>query len=159
MLRGYVKALPGYWSFLLFDLKGRIVAGVNADMGDLTGGDRADRDYARQIFSGKDVALSESVMKAASGNVLIEGNTAPPTQTAPTITTQPTISGGTAIGDILTLAPGAATGNPAPTATYQWYRNGTALPGEDALTLDTGGYGAGVYHATVIWANSAVVLS
>ena len=71
LLRGYVKALPGYWSFLLFDLKGRIVAGVNADMGDLTGGDRADRDYARQIFSGKDVALSESVMKAASGNVLI----------------------------------------------------------------------------------------
>ena len=80
-------------------------------------------------------------------------NTAPPTQTAPAITTQPTISGGTAIGDILTLAPGAATGNPAPTATYQWYRNGAALSGEDGLTLDTGGYGAGVYRATVIWAN------
>ena len=74
-------------------------------------------------------------------------------QTAPAITTQPTISGGTAIGDILTLAPGAATGNPAPTATYQWYRNGAALSGEDGLTLDTGGYGAGVYRATVIWAN------
>ena len=74
-------------------------------------------------------------------------------QTAPTITTQPTISGGTAIGDILTLAPGAATGNPTPTATYQWYRNGTALPGEDALTLDTGGHGAGVYRATVTWSN------
>ena len=74
-------------------------------------------------------------------------------QTAPAITTQPTISGGTAIGDILTLAPGAATGNPAPTATYQWYRNGTALPGEDALTLDTGGHGAGVYRARVTWAN------
>lgn len=71
----------------------------------------------------------------------------------PNVTTQPTISGGTAIGDILTLARGAATGNPAPTATYQWYRNGTALPGEDALTLDTGGHGAGVYRATVIWAN------
>ena len=71
LLRGYVKALPGYWSFLLFDLKGRIVAGVNADMADLTGGDRADRDYARQIFSGKDVAISESVMKATSGDVLI----------------------------------------------------------------------------------------
>ena len=74
-------------------------------------------------------------------------------QTAPAITTQPTISGGTAIGDILTLAPGAATGNPAPTATYQWYRNGVVLSGEDALTLDTGGHGAGVYRATVIWAN------
>ena len=32
----------------------------------------------------------------ASGNVLIDGNTTPPTQTAPTITTQPTISGTTA---------------------------------------------------------------
>jgi Cache domain. len=40
-------------------------------MGDLTGGERGDRDYAKQIFSGKDVALSESVMKAASGDVLI----------------------------------------------------------------------------------------
>jgi len=71
LMRGYVKVLPGYWSFLLFDLKGRILAGVNADMGDLTGGERGDRDYAKQIFSGKDVALSESVMKAASGDVLI----------------------------------------------------------------------------------------
>ena len=71
LLRGYVKSLPGYWSFLLFDLKGRVVAGVNADMADITGGDRADRDYVRQIISGKDVALSESVMKAASGDVLI----------------------------------------------------------------------------------------
>ena len=71
LLTSYVKSLPGYWSFLLFDLKGRIVAGVNSDMGDLTGGNRADRDYARQIFSGKDMALSESVMKATSGDVLI----------------------------------------------------------------------------------------
>ena len=71
LLRGYVKSLPGYWSFLLFDLKGRVVAGVNADMADITGGDRADRDYVRQIISGKDVALSDSVMKATSGDVLI----------------------------------------------------------------------------------------
>ena len=77
-------------------------------------------------------------------------------QTAPTVTTQPTISGGTAIGDILTIAPGAAGGNPTPTATYQWYRNGAALSGEDGLTLDTGGYGAGVYRATVIWANGVI---
>ena len=74
-------------------------------------------------------------------------------QTAPAITTQPTISGGTAIGDILTLAPGAATGNPAPTATYQWLRNGAVVSGEDALTVDTGGYGAGAYLGRVRWAN------
>jgi len=71
MLSGYVKSLPGYWSFFAFDLNGRIVAGINADKGDLTGGDRKNRDYVRQILSGKDVALSESVMKATSGDVLI----------------------------------------------------------------------------------------
>ena len=72
---------------------------------------------------------------------------------APTITTQPTISGGTAIGDILTLDPGAAAGNPTPTATYQWLRNGAELPGEDGLTLDTGGYNAGAHRARVRWSN------
>ena len=75
------------------------------------------------------------------------------TATAPTITTQPTISGGTTVGDILTLARGAATGNPAPTATYQWLRNGAVLSGEDSLTLDTGGYNAGAYRARVRWSN------
>lgn len=78
---------------------------------------------------------------------------AAPTQTAPTITTQPRISGGTTIGDILTLARGAATGTPPPTATYQWLRNGAVLSGEDALTVDTGGYGAGDYRARVRWSN------
>ena len=71
----------------------------------------------------------------------------------PTITTQPTISGGTAIGDILTLARGAATGTPTPTATYQWLRDSAVIPNEDALTLDTGGYGAGAYRARVRWSN------
>ena len=71
LLGGYAKALPGYWAFLVFDLKGRIIAGVNGDMTDLTGGSRADQDYARKIFSGNDTALSDSVMKAESGNVLI----------------------------------------------------------------------------------------
>ena len=77
----------------------------------------------------------------------------PPGNVAPTITTQPTISGGTTIGDILTLARGAATGTPTPTATYQWLRNSAVIPNEDALTLDTGGYGAGVYSARVRWSN------
>jgi len=71
LLGEYVKALPGYWAILAFDLKGRIVAGVNGDMADLTGGSRADQGYAKKIFSGKDTALSDSVMKATSGNVLI----------------------------------------------------------------------------------------
>ena len=83
----------------------------------------------------------------------ITGQATAPTATAPTVTTQPTISGGTAIGDILSLARGAATGTPTPTATYQWLRNGAVLSGEDSLSLDTGGYGAGAYRARVTWAN------
>ena len=71
LLRDSIKALPGYWSFLLLDPKGRVIAGINADMKDLTGEDRGNRDYARQILSGKDVALSESVMRASSGDALI----------------------------------------------------------------------------------------
>ena len=63
---------------------------------------------------------------------------------APAITTQPSISGNATTGSVLTLNRGAATGTPTPTATYQWLRGTTALPGEDALTLDTGGHGAGV---------------
>lgn len=100
------------------------------------------------------VIWANGVIPAATGQSnTITVQAAAPTNTAPTITTQPTISGGTSIGDILTLARGAATGTPTPTATYQWLRNGAVLPGEDGLTLDTGGYGGGVYHARVIWAN------
>ena len=97
------------------------------------------------------VIWANGVIPAATGQS--NAITVAAQQTAPSITTQPTISGGTAIGDILTLARGAATGNPAPTATYQWYRNGAVLSGEDGLTLDTGGYGAGVYRAVVTWSN------
>ena len=92
----------------------------------------------------------------ASGNVLIDGNTTPPTQTAPTITAQPTISGTTAPIGLLTLAEGGASGNPVPTGTIQWYLDGVALIGENGLTIDKGQHGVGVYRATVIWANGVI---
>jgi hypothetical protein len=92
----------------------------------------------------------------ASGNVLIDGNTTPPTQTAPTITAQPTISGTTAPTGLLTLAEGGASGNPVPTGTIQWYLDGVALIGENGLTIDKGQHGVGVYRATVIWANGVI---
>ena len=81
---------------------------------------------------------------------------AAPTNTAPAITTQPTISGGTAIGDILTLARGAATGTPAPTATYQWLRGTTAISDATGATytLVSGDVGQAI-SARVTWTNSA----
>ena len=89
-------------------------------------------------------------VQAADGEVLVPTSSV---SVAPAIISTATISGGTTVGDILTLARGAATGTPTPTATYQWLRNGAVLSGEDSLTLDTGGYGAGAYRARVSWAN------
>ena len=103
----------------------------------------------------QDVLYKQGVQDMQSVKIYINTGApvTPPGNVAPTITTQPTISGGTTVGDILTLARGAATGTPTPTATYQWLRNSAVIPNEDALTLDTGGYGAGAYRARVIWAN------
>ncbi|OXS27632.1 MAG: chemotaxis protein [Desulfovibrio sp. MES5] len=66
LLHTYVKAFPAYWSFFVFDVRGRIVAGLNADLKDMTGGDRFDRDYSKAIFSGKSLAFSSSVMTATT---------------------------------------------------------------------------------------------
>jgi len=70
-LRNYIDAFKDYFSFFVFDASGKIVAGVNADGKDLTGGDRKDRDYVKAILAGQDLAFSKSVLKAASGDALI----------------------------------------------------------------------------------------
>ncbi len=51
---------------------------------------------------------------------------------APTISVQPTASQTARIGDTITLSV-TATGSPAPT--YQWYKNGTALTGKTASSM------------------------
>ncbi len=70
-LRNYTSGFRDYWSFFIFDTQGRIVAGYNAEKQDLTGGDRADRDYVKAILSGQDVVFSRTVFKATTGNALI----------------------------------------------------------------------------------------
>jgi methyl-accepting chemotaxis protein len=70
-LRGYVAGFPNCWSFFVFDAKGKILAGLNADNQDMTGGDRAGRDYVEAILGGKDIAYSASTMKATTGDLLI----------------------------------------------------------------------------------------
>jgi methyl-accepting chemotaxis protein len=70
-LRAYVTGFPTYWSFFIFDTKGKILAGSNTEGTDLTGGERASRDYVKGILSGKDVAFSASAMKATTGDKLI----------------------------------------------------------------------------------------
>jgi methyl-accepting chemotaxis protein len=71
LFRSSLAAFPTYWSFFLFDTKGRVLAGINAEQKDLTGGDRADRDYSKAIFGGKDLAFSQGIMKATTGDALI----------------------------------------------------------------------------------------
>jgi methyl-accepting chemotaxis protein len=70
-LRAYVSGFPTYWSFFIFDTKGKILAGANTEGTDLAGGERASRDYVKGILSGKDVAFSASAMKATTGDKLI----------------------------------------------------------------------------------------
>ncbi len=45
----------------------------------------------------------------------------------PANTTAPVVSGGTALGDTLSCADGTWTGDPTPTLTYQWLREGVAI--------------------------------
>lgn len=48
-----------------------------------------------------------------------------------------TISGSTQAGSLLTAAPGTWAGTPAPTLTYQWYREGVAIGGATNSTYTT----------------------
>ena len=62
-----------------------------------------------------------------------------PDPVAPTETTAPVIAGATTVGSTLTVTPGVYDAYPAPTITRQWQANGTDIPGETGLTLDTTG--------------------
>jgi len=62
-----LKANPDIWSVLLFDNTGKVVAGVNADGKTLVGGSRADRDYFKEIASGKDVFQARNIITAKTG--------------------------------------------------------------------------------------------
>jgi len=70
-LHNYIQGFKDYFSFFIFDANGKILAGYNTNGQNLTGGNRADRDYFKAIMAGKDLVFSQSVFKAASGEELI----------------------------------------------------------------------------------------
>ena len=70
-LRNYVTGFKDYFSFFIFDARGKILAGSNADGKDLAGGERADRDYVKAILAGQDLVFSQTVFKATTGDSLI----------------------------------------------------------------------------------------
>ncbi len=65
-LSDYAKAYKDYWAVFIFDLSGKIVAGYNSLGQDMTGGDRADRDYVKAIVGGAPEFTSRSILKAKS---------------------------------------------------------------------------------------------
>lgn len=76
-----------------------------------------------------------------------------PAGNSPLVTTPASITGNTSPAGLLTLAIGAASGTPSPTATQQWFKDGAAIPGATGLTLDKAVHGVGSYTATVTWSN------
>jgi hypothetical protein len=58
----------------------------------------------------------------------------PPPLSIPTNDVLPSISGDNIVGGVLTVDDGEWSGNPAPSITRQWRRNGTAIPGATANT-------------------------
>src|SRR5262245_28294400 len=53
---------------------------------------------------------------------------------APVNTVAPVISGGISVGQTLTTTDGTWTGNPGPTITYEWLRNGVPISGATGQT-------------------------
>lgn len=95
----------------------------------------------------------QAVAEAAT---LTLGATAP-ADSAPVVTRQPSIlPEGAKIGDTITLDLGAATGQPAPVATWDLRRDGVSIRGSvDAATLKVALPGAGTYVLSVTWTSSA----
>jgi len=66
-LKDVVNGDRNIWSVIVFDDKGVIRAGINADMEDLTGGKRGDRDYFKAVTSGQDTFIGKTIITAKSG--------------------------------------------------------------------------------------------
>jgi hypothetical protein len=62
-MEGYKDSI---WAIFAFDDKGRVLAGYNAQMADLTGEDRSGRDYVTAVAAGQDVFVSKNVFPAAT---------------------------------------------------------------------------------------------
>ena len=69
--RNYIESYKHYWAIFSFDLKGKVVSGYNANLQDMAGGDRSDRDYVKAVLGGKDTFFTDQIMSAKTGDILI----------------------------------------------------------------------------------------
>jgi len=51
-----------YWAMYVFDLQGKIVAGVDANKKDLKGGSVSEHDFVKSILSGESTSISDTVL-------------------------------------------------------------------------------------------------
>lgn len=134
---------------------------VKAAMTRAVGGGGSSGPVSWSMVTGKPATIATIDQLLAGFNARISAlesgaTTPPPTSTAPAVTTQPSITGGTTVGNVLTLDEGAASGTPAPTRAIQWLRGTTAISGATGptYTLVSGDVGQAI-SARVTWTNSA----
>ena len=72
-LKAYMQVSDDLWAILLFDLSGNVLAGYNAEGKSLAGADRSGRDYVQAVAEGNDWYLTDTILKAKSGDALIFG--------------------------------------------------------------------------------------
>ena len=85
------------------------------------------------LDAGDTIALSVTVTDSEA-NVRVFTASRVVGAVAPTNDVAPSIAGDTALGDVLTVTAGDWSGDPAPTLSYQWRRDGAAITGETGTT-------------------------
>lgn len=70
MLDDYVKSLSNFDAMVIFDTKGKVIAGVNNTGKSLAGLDISDRDYVQKIIGGADKFISESLFKSKTDDTV-----------------------------------------------------------------------------------------
>ena len=85
------------------------------------------------LDAGDTIALSVTVTDSEA-NVRVFTASRVVGAVAPTNDVAPSIAGDTELGDVLTVTAGDWSGDPAPTLSYQWRRDGAAITGETGTT-------------------------
>ncbi|MBG0775193.1 MAG: Cache 3/Cache 2 fusion domain-containing protein [Desulfovibrionaceae bacterium] len=71
LLRSQFDGDDGLWALFVFDADGRVVAGGNARGDDLTGADRAGREYVTAVLGGQESHIGRKIVKAKSADLPI----------------------------------------------------------------------------------------
>jgi Carboxypeptidase regulatory-like domain len=107
------------------------------------------RKYVNQYYSGEASLSAANAVSVTAGSITagIDAAMQPVIVSAPPVdATPPAVSGTAVVGSTLACANGLWTGNPAPTFTYRWLRDGTPIPGasESAYKVQSADAGHGL---------------